>query len=263
MDDILDVKDLELKDPPILAWVAVNVAAQWLWRDNPKRHDMQLLADSIARYGFQEPAKYDVKLHRIGQGVDDEPQGAIKTGNGRIQAVAWMQAAGRELPRGCAEIKGTGQWAIPVLFGTDARSGVVAQAYAIDANNLTLAGGDFDGFDYARLWDERYVELLQNMDELPTSVDAETVAALVNMFDPPHLDELEEEFGEPDPRDGWPFIRVCVSPDVLNQWNELMDAAPAEDQAEKVEQVLDSVDVDLLMSLGQNAEENDDTSTTK
>jgi hypothetical protein len=39
------------------------------------------------------------------------------------------------LPDGC--------WAGPVVFGNDLASRAVAEAFAIDHNNLTLAGGDF------------------------------------------------------------------------------------------------------------------------
>ena len=173
----IDESELEMNDPPRLVWVKVQEAVDLIWRDNPKRHDMQQLVQSIERYGFQEPAKFDIKLHRRGQAVDDDPLGAIKSGNGRIEAVAWMEAQGKDLPRGCAT-NGAGEWVLPLIVGTDARSGAVAQAYAVDANNLTLAGGDFDGFDMARLWGPEYVDLLSGLDELPVSVDADMLSAL-------------------------------------------------------------------------------------
>ena len=61
-DVFVDEEGLELNDPPRLVWVRVQDAVGLIWRDNPKRHDMQSLTTSIERYGFQEPAKFDAKL---------------------------------------------------------------------------------------------------------------------------------------------------------------------------------------------------------
>jgi len=241
----VDEAGLELNDPPRLAWVRVQDAISLVWRDNEKRHDMQSLAASIERYGFQEPAKFDAKLHRRGQEVDDEPQGAIKSGNGRVEAVAWMEAQGKDLPRGCG-VNVDGEWVLPMLFGTDARSGAVAQAYAIDANNLTLSGGDFDGFDMARLWGPGYVKLLEGLDELPVSVDAEMLSSLGMMFEPPNLDDLADEYGEPDPEDFWPVIRVKVSPETHELYESLMDDAPGEDEGIKFGHLMSAVDATVL-----------------
>jgi len=108
--------------------------------------------------------------------------------------VAWLESQGKELPRGLA-LNASGEWMLPMLVGTDARSGAVAQAYAVDANNLTLAGGDFDGFDMARLWGSEYVDLLSGLDELPVSVDAEILSILVASYDFP---ETPEEFAKYD-----------------------------------------------------------------
>ena len=194
----VDESELEMNDPPRLVWVKVQDAVELIWRDNPKRHDMQQLVQSVGRYGFQAPAKFDAKLHRRGQGIDDDPLGAIKAGNGRIEAVAWMESQGQDLPRGCAVNK-AGEWVMPLLVGTDARSGAVAQAYAVDDNNLTLAGGDFDGFDMARLWGPEYTELLSGLNELPVSVDAEMLSLLSVAFNPDTLGaEVPEDFPEYD-----------------------------------------------------------------
>jgi len=87
---------------------------------------------------------------------------------------------------------------LPMLFGTDARSGAMAQAYAVDDNNLTLSGGDFDGFDMARLWGPGYVGLLEGLDELPVSVDAEMMSLLAQGFQVEDFPESPEEFAEYD-----------------------------------------------------------------
>lgn len=33
-----------------------------LWDENPKKHDLAALTDSIYRYGFQDPPKFDESL---------------------------------------------------------------------------------------------------------------------------------------------------------------------------------------------------------
>ena len=67
--------------------------------------------------------------------------------------------------------------------------------------------------------------------------------------DTPDLDDLSREYGDPDERDFWPFIRVQVSPDTFRRWRSLMDGLPGEDEANKAAQILGAVDVDLLGSV--------------
>ena len=89
----VDEAGLELNDPPRLAWVRARDAVNLRWRENPKLHNAQEISNSIRRYGFQEPAKFDAKLFRVGQPPEDgEPLGAIKAGNGRVEMVAWLEA---------------------------------------------------------------------------------------------------------------------------------------------------------------------------
>lgn len=58
------------------------------WSKNPKRHDIGALVESIQRYGFIDPPKWDATL------------GALVYGNGRDEALAWMETQGQALPRG-------------------------------------------------------------------------------------------------------------------------------------------------------------------
>jgi hypothetical protein len=165
----LDKQDIQIEDAdePRQVWIRVRDAEKLILPENPKRHDMGALISSIVRYGFQEVAKYDATV------------GGVKAGNGRIEALGLMEREGRPVPRGIAVERETGAWVMPMTIGVDARSRSEAFTYLIDSNNLVMAGGDLDGFDMARLWDASYVKLLEGLDELPVSVDPETLGALM------------------------------------------------------------------------------------
>ena len=54
--------------------------------------------------------------------------------------------------------------------------------------------------------------------------------------------DLEKKYGEPGERDFWPYIRVQVAPDTMEQWERLMDSiTETDDEAVKVEIILGSV----------------------
>lgn len=78
------------------------------------------------------------------------------------------------------------------------------------------------------------------------------LAAHLGLYDPgetPHLDDLENEYGEPEERDFWPFIRVQVSPATFRVWQGMMDKLPGADEGEKMAAILEAVDVDVLSSM--------------
>ena len=142
------------------------------WDENPKLHDLPALFQSIDRYGFGDPPKYDATLN------------GLVYGNGRTEALEQMQAEGREPPRGIG-VTGDGEWAVPVIFGVDAESRAAAVAFAIDHNNLGLLGGGALGFtDLLAMWDEE--GLKQTLRTEPkagpmlTSLNTEELAALID-----------------------------------------------------------------------------------
>ncbi len=144
-----------------------------LWDKNPKAHDIGGIVESIRRYGFKDPPKFEPALNG--------GRGGFAEGNGRTIALRMMRQQGEQPPRGIA-VTENGEWAIPVLFGVDAESEAAAQAYAIDHNNLTMAGGEFAAWDMARMWDDSYTDLLQELaaeDWLPVSVDGDDLDALL------------------------------------------------------------------------------------
>ena len=86
----------------------------------------------------------------------------------------------QEAPRGVL-VDDKGEWYLPVLFGLDAESEAVAKALAIDHNNLTMLGGDFDMYDIAKMWNgESYAELLRSLQAenmKPVSMNEDDIAA--------------------------------------------------------------------------------------
>jgi len=218
----VDEAGLELNDPPRLVWVRARDAVGLLWRENPKLHDLQTLVASVRRHSFQAPSKFDAKLFRVGQPPEDEePLGAIKAGNGRVEAVAWLEANWEEvkadeekMPRGLA-LDADGAWCVPVLVGTDAKSTSAAMEFAIDDNNSVMSGGDLDGFDMARLWDGHYVDLLSGLDELPVSVDAEMLSLLASVDDiAENWSDLDQEL---DDLEGYEEIDVKITVPVMHE----------------------------------------------
>lgn len=172
----IDNTKLEFNDAPQIAWILVRDAVKLLSPHNPKLHDIGSVMQSIARYGFQELPKFDATV------------GWIKAGNGRIESLVEMEKARTsegtptyQLPRGLAANK-EGQWAMPLLVGTNAKNENEALAYLIDANNLTMLGGDFTPYEIAKMWDvKQYNDLLQKLATQNTysvSMDDEAVSIM-------------------------------------------------------------------------------------
>lgn len=147
------------------------------WNRNPKKHDLGAIAESIERHGFVDPPKWD--------GTLNEGKGGLVYGNGRDEALEWMKAQGRPLPRGVAYSEALDEWCMPVVFGVDAKSQAAAEALAIDHNNLVLSGGDYTAVDMARLWEgAEYTGLLSDLaslGELPLTVDGDDLDLLLSL----------------------------------------------------------------------------------
>lgn len=155
------------------------------WDENPKKHDIDALIQSIELHGFGDPPKFDAKL------------GALTYGNGRVEALERMRAEGRPAPRGIA-VDGDGEWAIPMILGLDAQSKAAAIAFAVDHNNLTLLGGELGFIDMLAMWDEEGLQgVLQGVPDasnLLASLDEEDVAALLvgPEFEPVRADDQSQ-----------------------------------------------------------------------
>jgi len=141
---------------------------------NPKLHDDPAIESSIVENGFRDPAAWDSSLN--------EGKGGLVEGNGRTGVLKRMQDAKRATPRGIGIYLATGQWAMPIIFGCDARSEEAALRYAIDHNNLTLGAG-FSATETVKLWDEKgYLELLERLEEsdnLPLTVSNDDLESIL------------------------------------------------------------------------------------
>jgi len=150
-------------DEELLRLEYIPLSKAVLWDDNPKEHDIGSLVESIWKYGFQDPPKFDSAL------------AALVYGNGRIIAISWGLKEGREPPAGIFVEQESGEWAVPIIFGNDLKSKEIAEAFAIDHNNLSMAGGEFAPWEMMKMWNEvGYVNMLNQlaqMDSLPVTVD--------------------------------------------------------------------------------------------
>jgi hypothetical protein len=145
------------KDKPELSRLAIKAAdelqihyvplsslANCFLEKNSKLHSMEQLGDSIARYDFQDPMKFDSSLNG--------GTGGIVAGNGRLEWLLQAKKDGHAAPRG---IKASGQeWFVPVVFGVEFQDENEAIAYSVSHNLSALWGSDLSFLEQTRLFDE-------------------------------------------------------------------------------------------------------------
>src|SRR3972149_540341 len=163
--------------------IYVRLSQARKWEKNPKRHDFDKLIASLRRYGFRDAPIYDETL------------GALVGGNGRLEALERMQAQGKSLPpAGVLLDTETGEWCLPVQVGVNAKSVSEAEQFAVDHNNLTLAGAD-----HFELWNEGYLALITELKEqgqLPISISDNDMEAIALRMGELEAEGGRKEFGE-------------------------------------------------------------------
>lgn len=155
----------------------VPISATTLFDRNVKKHDLGKIADSLRKYGFKTAIKWEVKLN--------DGAGGVVAGNGRVEALRWMQQNGENPPKGIA-IDDSGNWRVPVLFGNDSESEIQARAYAIDDNALTMVGGDFTALDISRMYDDNLLDELRELADAQESMigfDGDDIDLLISLED--------------------------------------------------------------------------------
>lgn len=205
-------------------WVPVQWAKNKLYRDNSKLHDIGKLSESIARNGFRDPAGFDSSLPAV-----DGSLGAIAYGNGRVEALLWMEQdktqswaatetgqlrAGiyeaiaklngdqwiahygeidpgstvRSLgyaPKGIT-VDPDGVWWMPLVIGVDSTTKAEAEAFVLDHNLLTMAGGNFTALDMSRMFDQDALadtlQRLRSQEEMPIAFDADDLDLLISQM---------------------------------------------------------------------------------
>lgn len=95
---------------------------------NPKRHDTDLIKQSIRRFGFVSPLVMNDATRRL------------VAGHGRLEALLEMERSG-EAPPGRIRIGADGAWEVPVTVGISFEKDTDALAYLLADNKLSEAGG--------------------------------------------------------------------------------------------------------------------------
>jgi hypothetical protein len=124
------------------------------WDANPKKHDVEGIMKSFKAYGFRDAPIWDAFVN------DGKP--GLVGGNGRIKVLLEMKKMDLTPPRGI-NIDESGEWLVPVQMGIDSVDADEARRFALDLNNLTMSGGDFDTFDFAGMWGDEYVSMLSDI----------------------------------------------------------------------------------------------------
>ena len=161
---------------------------------NPKKHDVGALVTSIQRYGFRDAPIFDGTL------------GALVAGHGRLKALDELRKQKANPPRGI-QTGDKGEWLVPVQLGVDAASAVEAQAFLVDHNALTVAGGDMGVEGILRLYDQdglgAMLKEMAEAGEMPVTLDGDDLDALLGTENPaldaePQIDraaELQKKWG--------------------------------------------------------------------
>lgn len=95
---------------------------------NPKRHDEENLAASLARFGYVE------------QITVDERTGKLVAGHGRLDALLARRERGEDPPDGIT-VDDAGVWAVPVARGWRSTTDAEAEAYLIESNQSVMLPG--------------------------------------------------------------------------------------------------------------------------
>ena len=128
--------------PRTLEYVPLDTVKPARW--NPKSHEAQLIADSIAAHGFVTPM------------VVDDRTGELVAGHGRRDDLLARRAAGEDPPDGIV-LTDDGVWTVPVVRGWRSRNKVQAEQFLVAENATGIAGGwrHTDLADRLGTWAER------------------------------------------------------------------------------------------------------------
>lgn len=172
---------------------------------NPRRGNVPAIAESLARNGQFRPIVVNAGTHT---GRPNE----VLAGNHTLLAALMLEEEGRGLDGGldCYVVDVTDREAERIVL----------------ADNRTADLGSYDNADL--------VELLKRMDDDLTGTgyaadDLELLEELV--ADAPTLDDLEDEFGEPEDDDFWITLRFRVPPVVSQQWGDWARAYDSPEEA--------------------------------
>jgi len=113
-----------MADPLAIEWLPIDSIQ--VRKENPKRHDLRQIEESIRRFGFVQPL------------IVDKTTGTLIAGHGRLQVIKKMMKEGKICP-GLVGDNGV-PWKVPVVR-VALKSEREAKAYLIADNRLTEKGG--------------------------------------------------------------------------------------------------------------------------
>ncbi len=179
-----------------------------LLEDNPRKGNVGAVARSLDRFGQRRPIVF-----RESNGVK-----TVVAGNHTLMAA-------RQLG-----------WETIAAVAANDLTDDEARAYAI-ADNRTQDLGTYDDELLAGMVQRVYAtdkELLY-----AAGYDDESLKDLLALVEPPDLDDLIDDVGDPDdPSAFWPSIGVKVAPDVFNAWNDAMATMGDTPDSEKVRAIV-------------------------
>ena len=180
---------------------------------NPRRGNVPAIAESLATNGQFRPIVVNAGTHT---GRPNE----VLAGNHTLLAALMLEEEGRGLDGGldCYVVDVTDREAERIVL----------------ADNRTADLGSYD--------DDGLLDLLESLgDDLSgTGYADDDVQMLRDIADAaPSLDDLADEYGEPEEQDTWITVRLRVPPVVADQWQDW--ANPFDSDEEAFEALLDRV----------------------
>lgn len=172
---------------------------------NPRRGNVPAIAESLATNGQFRPIV-------VNKGTHTGRPNEVLAGNHTLLAARLLEEEGRGLEGGldCYLVDVTDQEADRIVL----------------ADNRTADLGSYENADL--------VELLQGMngDLTGTGYAADDLELLQELVaDAPTLDDLEDEFGEPEDDDFWITLRFRVPPVISEQWGDWARAYDSPEEA--------------------------------
>lgn len=184
---------------------------------NPKAHDLEVIDQSIGRFGVLDPI------------VRDERTGYIISGHGRHKTFTAMRERGEAAPEGVQVDPESGDWLVPVVVGWASRTDAEAGAALIALNRTTELGG----------WvDDALLDLLDDLAETEggfegvgfTDEDREALQHLSYSAEegPRDLDKLWEEVGEPTVEDTLSRLTISIPSELAGEIKEYIGTGAAD-----------------------------------
>lgn len=139
-------------------------------KTNPKKHNLELLQESLLRFGFVSPV------------ILDEASQTVLAGHGRLEALKQLCQTYDTPPEG-VKVSDGGAWLVPVLRGVEFEQPSEAVSYLLADNRLCEVGGwdaevlaetlaELEDEALGLGWDEKEMEkLLATLDEDSQALD--------------------------------------------------------------------------------------------